>query len=78
MVIIKDGSLFTNLLNLNNKSPIIYSANNQYFSALCEDLIKIIYFHKKCFKGLHNVCGNESYSRYKYTTILFDFLEIKM
>ena len=21
--------------------------------------------------------GNESYSRYKYTTILFDFLEIK-
>ena len=75
----KDGSLFTNLLNLNNKSPIIYSANNQYFSALyVRDLIKIMdIFIKNCFKGLYNVCGNESYSRYKYTTILFDFLEIK-
>ena len=71
-----DGTLFTSLLKQIKSKKIIYSANDQYFSALyVRDLIKVIdYFLKNKINGLYNVCGNENYSRYVYTKKFFNYL----
>lgn len=75
---IGDNSIFTSIVKLKKKHKIIYSANDQYFSALyVKDLIKVIDISIiKNIKGLFNVCGDENLSRYQYLKILCNKLNL--
>ena len=69
---LNDDTIVTKFLrDYVNKKKIFYAASDQIFNPLyVKDLLKIIFFfQKRKIKGVFNVGGPKSYSRYKLTNI---------
>ena len=71
----KDNTIISNFIKLSKKKVKIHAATDQIFSPLdAKDIVRIVdHFSKKKIKGLFNIGGPETHSRY---TILKKFEKI--